>query len=540
MRAKSPSFIAEFPLKTSAIDGRALGVRLDAARQIYNAVLGECLRVLKLMRESKDWQRTQGQYKELKNELKRLKGKRPQDAKKEAIRQRASEIALLFRAARARFDFKSSMADRFGIACKNACWIKGHLSSNETQKVALRAFQAAAQHAFGKRGRPRFKRFRELSSVEGKTNAAGIRFKNGYVEWSGVRMPILAAPGDAWQAEALAAKTKYCRLVRRRLRGRYRWYVQLVQEGAAPVKYALGAGGVVGLDVGPSTIAAVSERDATLERFCPTVEQPWRELRRLERAMDRSRRATNPDNFDRRGRAKKGKKRWVRSRRYQRLAEKRRERERRLAAERKRAHGELANRILAQGSAIKTEKLSYHAFQRSFGRSAKVRGAGMFVAALRRKAEACGGGVIEFSAYRTRLSQFDHTTGEYLKKPLSQRVHVLGDGSGEVQRDLYSAFLARFVEADTLDARSAALAFPSAKPLLRRAASGEQHEPASGVGFPHLHALRRVGAGRPSKRGESGREAGDVVAARRGLRRAAADEHRPHLLEPPGFIPGEV
>jgi len=53
-----------------------------------------------------------------------------------------------------------------------------------------------------------------------------------------------------------------------------------------------------------------------------------------------------------------------------------------------------------------------------------------------------------------------------------------------VQRDLYSAFLARFVEAGTLDARSAAEAFRNAKPLLLRAASGEQHEPASGVGFP--------------------------------------------------------
>ncbi len=515
MRAKSPSFIAGFPLRTSAADAHALRVRLDAARQIFNAILGECLRRLALMRESKDWQRARAMT-------------------------RGAERTALFREVLQRFDFKSSMADRFAIRCKNACWIGDHLSSNETQKVALRAFQAVEQHAFGKRGRPRFKRFRELSSVEGKTNDAGIRFKNGYVEWSGVQMPILAAPGDAWQAEALAAKTKYCRLVRRLIRGRDRWYVQLIQEGAAPVKYALGTGDVVGLDVGPSTIAAVSAKDATLERFCPTVEQPWRELRRLERAMDRSRRATNPDNFDRRGRAKKGKKRWVRSRRYQRLAEKRRERERRLAAERKRAHGELANRILAQGSTIKTEKLSYRAFQRCFGRSAKVRGAGMFVAALRRKAQACGGGVVEFSAYHTRLSQFDHTTGEYVKKPLSQRVHVLGDGSGEVQRDLYSAFLARFVEADTLDARSAALAFPSAKPLLRRAASGEQHEPASGVGFPHPHALRRVGAGRPSKRGEGGREAGDVVAARRGLRRATADEHRPHLLEPPEFIPGEV
>ncbi len=516
MRANTDSFIAEFPLRTSAADERALSVRLDAARQIYNAVLGECLRLHALMRESKDWSRARSMPK-------------------------GRERTALFREVRDRFDFKSSMADRFAIRCKNACWIGDHLSSNETQKVALRAFSAVEQHAFGARGRPRFKRVGELHSVEGKTNAAGIRFKDGWVEWTGLRVALIRDPRDpnGWQAAALARKTKYCRLVRRRVRSRTRLYVQLIQTGSSPLASPTTPGVVVGLDLGPSTIAAVSETDAMLEQFCPGIEQPWRELRRLERAMDRSRRATNPENFDRCGRAKKGRKRWNRSRRYQKVAEKRRERERRLAAERKRSHGELANRVLAQGDTIKTEKLSYRAFQRAFGRSTKVRGAGLFVALLRQKAEACGGSVIEFSAYRTRLSQFDHSTGQYVKKPLSQRVHVFGDGSGEVQRDLYSAFLAHFVDADKLDAQSATLAFPAAKPLLRRAASSAS-EPASGGGFPHPHALRRVGAGRPSKRGEDGREAGDVVAERRGLRRAAVDEHHPHLSEPPGFIPGEV
>jgi len=131
-------------------------------------------------------------------------------------------------------------------------------------------------------------------------------------------------------------------------------------------------GAVVGLDLGPSTVAVVGASDALLAPLCPVV-QPWKETKRLERAMDRSRRATNPDNFDRRGRAKKGARKWNRSRRYQRLAEKRRERERRLAAERKRAHGELANRIVGQGNVVKTEKISSVAFQKSFGRSVKVR-----------------------------------------------------------------------------------------------------------------------------------------------------------------------
>ena len=158
------------------------------------------------------------------------------------------------------------------------------------------------------------------------------------------------------------------------------------------------------------------------------------------------------------------------------------------------------------------------------------------MAVLRQKTAVTGGDLMEFPTLTTRLSQYDHTTGTYTKKPLSQRIRVLGDGSGVVQRDLYSAFLARFVEADTLDARNAAEAFRSAKPLLRRAAPGEQHEPASGVGFPHRHTLWRV-------RGCPAKKTGDGVAERRGLRRTHA---RPGLLpslrlsEPPGFIPGEV
>jgi putative transposase len=40
MRKKTPSFIAEFPLSATPADERALSIRLDAARQIYNACFG--------------------------------------------------------------------------------------------------------------------------------------------------------------------------------------------------------------------------------------------------------------------------------------------------------------------------------------------------------------------------------------------------------------------------------------------------------------------------------------------------------------------
>jgi len=174
-RAASDSFILELPLATTVVDDCALGVRLNAARQIFNAVLGECLRILGLMRESRDWGRARAIPK-------------------------GRERVELFKSVIARFDFKSSMADRFAIACKNGCWIGDHLSSNETQKMALRAFQGVQRHGLGKGGRPRFKRLGEIQSIEGKTNKTGIRFTGDGVEWSGLRLAILLAPHDPRQA----------------------------------------------------------------------------------------------------------------------------------------------------------------------------------------------------------------------------------------------------------------------------------------------------------------------------------------------------
>ena len=173
-RATTLSFIAEFPLRTTPSDERELGIRLDAARNIYNAALGQALRVLDLMRQSKEWQQARAL---------------PKGEKRTAA----------FKACIERFDFKSSMTDRFAIACKNACAIGDHMSSNETQKVALRAFLAVKEYSFGKRGRPRFKRFGTLQSVEGKTNRAGIRFREGAVEWTGLLIPIICNRDDEWQ-----------------------------------------------------------------------------------------------------------------------------------------------------------------------------------------------------------------------------------------------------------------------------------------------------------------------------------------------------
>lgn len=450
-RAKTPSFVLEVPLVVKPDEERILLARLEAGRRIYNAVLGDALKRIDAMRTDPDY------------------------AAARALPKKTKARSDAFAACRQRYGFDEYALHACATAHKNAAGFADRLGAHETQTIATRVWEAIRRYAFGRAGRPRFKGAkRPLHSVEGKSNKTGLRWNAdiGALLWGKVYLPakLPTSEQDAYLHEGLKARTKYCRLVWRTVRGRRRWCVQLIQEGRPPVKKQhTHRVGVVGLDIGPSTIAAVGDQVALLERFAPSVDQPWAAVRRLQRAQDRSRRAMNPDNYDAKGRIKPGPKTWRASSRYKRRAVTLADTHRCLAAARKRDHGELANRLLAQGTTIQTEKLSYRAFQRCFGRSVQVRAPGAFIAQLSRKAESAGGALVALDTRGLSMSQYDHVTGTCTKKPLSQRWHALGGGSLLVQRDAYSAFLAREVEDGAHNPSRLARSWAAAEELLRRA-----------------------------------------------------------------------
>jgi hypothetical protein len=184
---------------------------------------------------------------------------------------------------------------------------------------------------------------------------------------------------------------------------------------------------------------------------------------------------------------------------------------RKEAAHRKSLHGELINKILSVGVNINAEKLSYLALQKCFGRSVGVRAPGMFVSFLRRKAESAGGGVNEFNTRTTALSQVCHC-GERHKKSLSMRVHECSCGV-IMQRDLYSAYLARFVEDNVLQASKAQMSWTGAEPLLRAAWEQATNQPASGRRKPSSFGscLGRSQSGSSEKENLPRHETPDVV-----------------------------
>jgi putative transposase len=212
----------------------------------------------------------------------------------------------------------------------------------------------------------------------------------------------------------------------------------------------------------PSTIAAVGDESAYLQTFCAELKDPSSEVARLQRKLSRSIRASNPDCFEpdrcdlpkpgqkhgkrKQGKAIKGQRQKQRSNRYRKVQARKAKVERKLAAQRKSLHGELGHKTVAMGRNIKTEKLSYKAFQRMFGRSVGKRAPGGFMARLKQIAENAGESVQEFPTRETKLSQ-RCVCGRIQKKSLSERIHRCACGVLH-QRDLWSAFLARHVDTD--------------------------------------------------------------------------------------------
>ena len=237
--------ITEIPLRASPSQESILLKRLEAARRVYNACLGEALQRAQSMRRSPAYQAAR----------RMPKGAARTEAFRQA-RQAAEfgEYAL------------HTYAKQFGHSC-----LGDHLDSLVVQTVATRAYHAAKEYILGKKGKPRFKGKNQFDSVEGKANTSGLRWKDNQVVWnirSGKALtlvPLLPAKDKVIQ-HGLSSRVKYVRIVRRKLNGRNRFYVQLVGEGRPFQKPENKVGkGEVGLDIGPQTIKIT--RDYVDERL---------------------------------------------------------------------------------------------------------------------------------------------------------------------------------------------------------------------------------------------------------------------------------
>ncbi len=533
-KTKTPTFLLELPLLADAGQAARVRAHLEVGREFYNAVLSAGQRRLRRMRADPAWQGAHA-----------------------IPRTQKEERRAAFAALRERYGFSEyafhELARKLHVA-----WLAEHLDAVLAQTLATRAYRALNRVCLGKARRVRFKsRGRGLDSIENKRNDTGMRFvietqgqrrPQGYLLCHDDRLPALIDWDDPVVAHGLAHEIKYARLVRRRAssprahgadsEGK-RYVVQLVLKGLPhhKPKHTVGTD-TVGLDLGPASLAIVPRQAAAnLVPLCAELRPDARAIRRLQRKMERQRRAANPEHYDERGRPKKrakGAPRWKESRSYQASRRRKATRERKLAAHRKSLHGRLAHQIVAVGHTIVTEKISYRGWQKRYGKSVGRCAPGMLIDHLKRTVVSTGGTLHEVPTRSTKLSQYCHGCGRVVKKPLWQRWHQCACGIGPVQRDLYSAFLAAFLDPADPNPSCAryAVYWEGAEARLVAAHERVTQRANEGQVMPRSMGIPRAGARLPESPGEATLEL--LFLSRRG--KVEAWKHR---SEPPALQPGE-
>ncbi|BAY87350.1 transposase, IS608 family protein [Calothrix parasitica NIES-267] len=418
-RKTTPSFVTEIPLIVNSVDNRELEARYHAGQQLLNAVLGEALIRMELVRNSEPYQ-----------QAKKLKG----DDNKAQRKKLFEEAGSLHR-------FSDFELQSFAVRTANSSkWIANKLDSNTIQKLATRAFKAVEKILFGKAKKIRFKTNERFKSVEGKTNKQGLRWtlrqkkreatigkKSDYrnkikcseyvLSWSGLELEPVIDWFDPVIAHGLNSPIKYCRLVWRRLNGKKRWFLQLINEGLPyqkPKNYV--TEGLVGLDLNISNIAFVADNKAGLLPFADKVPEFEKEIKATQRKMQRTQRMHNPGNYEhdfekkvgnktvvKKGKVRKGTKKWNNSKNYLKLCCKKADLERRKASYAVGSNRGLVNEVLRHGNNFKTENVSVKAWQKRYGKAISAKSPGFFQSELTRKAAKCATGSIPVVTFAKML-----------------------------------------------------------------------------------------------------------------------------------------
>lgn len=362
-----------------------------------------------------------------------------------------------------------------------------HFNDNIGSNVAQHGIVSQVLTAFEKvyienqSGEVHFKKPGDLRSVQGysqkKSGGVEIMFREGKIIWNqqgnndrkGVarEFPLKLSPDNSYEAEMLKKHVKFVRILRKDGKTKPHWYAQLVLEGTPVAKYDPISGapkhpvghGVVGIDIGTRTLAYSADSKVDLIELADRVQNIEQEKLLLQRKLDRSRRATNPENYKPDGTIKKGVKLTRnKSKRYRKIQHQLAMLQHRQADIRKRQHNELANYLLTLGDCFFVEDMDYRALTRKakkteisektgrykrkkrFGKSIANKAPSMLIALLDQKCKSLNLEGVKKVDTAVKASQYNHQTDECKAKELKERWNIMPDGE-RIQRDLYSAFL---------------------------------------------------------------------------------------------------
>ena len=486
MRAQTSSYVISVKLKlTESVENR-LEKTFRVTSSAYNEALSFGLRKLEDLKQN-------SRYQEL-LELRKNNNHQVKEYDKELLKIRKMYHLTEF-----------GLSAHLGQQRKKPNSPYQQLNSGELQVIAGQAYKVLEKVIFYKI-KPSNIRFRskyDLNvSYRNRVDTTGTRIipsdRKGfayrlYIHKSTTFVDIPTKAFNNYQQMSLlkSEKIKYVQIIRKTIRGKHVYILQIVCQGFPMTKIKRGDG-TMGIDPGISTVAYVSKKSLALVDLVPKdVDRKENLMRYLDRAIERCRRVNNPNCYNSNGTIKKGAKFKHPSNRQVRLQVRRIKSYRSLSEERKKIQGQLVNHLVSQASLIKIEDLNVKGLQRRskeirinpktnrpfskkrFGKSVFRAAPSSFRQLLQTRARQLGVDIEIINPKNLKPSQYNHLTKTFEKKTLSTRLYDLSDKWTSVQRDLYSAFLIGHIENGSYQEEQIAQDFPDfykkMKKFLRKA-----------------------------------------------------------------------
>ena len=452
MKRNEDYFIIELPLEVEKWQADIIDKRLECGRHLYNSLLSiEIKRYNEMIKTKK--------YRYLYDSLKH---------DKRYDHEIWAEIHKM------EIDFGLTEYDFINDIKPMTNHFSGLMNSQICQVIAKQVWSSLKSVMHRHSRHAHFKKFGSFNTLSGKQKTKAIIFKGDYVDFGKLHLRIKYPKNEndfSYFERFLFPNLdnlKFCKIVRKQIRCKSRYYVQLVFKGnAIKDRYSIGTGRV-GIDIGTSTVAISSDTYVDLFELAPEAQILEKEKIYLQRKMNRSRRSANPNKFNHDGTIKKGSTdRWVFSNRYKRLRSEYADICRKQKQSREVSHNKLANDILKLGDRFFVEDMNFSGLakrsknkteyvaknkckkKKRYGKSICNRAPSMLLSILDRKLNYFGLNLNRIDTKNCKASQYDHISDAFTKKKLSDRWHIFENGS-RVQRDLYSAFLISNVS-DSLD-----------------------------------------------------------------------------------------
>lgn len=332
-------FVLTLPLKPELWQQDILEKRFEVNRQIYNALLQKAETRYRQMIQTRAYRANR----------EALLHTAEKEQRKKLLQERDSLIA--------RYQLRNY--DICREATEYRQYFKEHTDSPIVQNLAYEVWQAIDGLVKGTANQVYPKQQGQLKSVSGKTNRSSIKFRDGRLVWKGLVIPIDKKKLTWYEEQALNQEIRYCRIKKSLIRGKDRFFLDIVLKGHVPVKEKSESAGVVEVDIGLQKLSLVS-RDGTSVYILPVKSRKLElKKRKLNQYMERSRRSMNPENYHPDGRIKKGSRDWVYSGKYRKARLEYQELCRKQTVLQKQAQYKLAGKISSSGTCFYIEETGF-------------------------------------------------------------------------------------------------------------------------------------------------------------------------------------